>query len=92
MDDDSNIVYFGKLKEEDSCYLVSIVVEEELSYVKKIIKDLFKYSLELEEIKKDKLAFNKNTPCSAQEIKSPCFGLMKLIFLSFSVSKELSTN
>ena len=74
MDDDSNIVYFGKLKEEDSCYLVSIIVEEELSYVKRIIKDLFKYSLELEEIKKDKLAFNKKLEIPRNIFENPYNG------------------
>ena len=74
MDDDSNIVYFGKLKEEDSCYLVSIIVEEELSYVKRIIKDLFRYSLELEEIKKDKLAFNRRLEIPRNIFENPYTG------------------
>lgn len=73
-DSDSSIVYFGKVKDEGNCYLVSIVADEELSYVKKIIKELFRYSLELEEIKRDKIAFNKKLEVPKNIFENPYNG------------------
>jgi hypothetical protein len=60
LNDNSNIVYFGKIiTKDDLDYLVSINNEEELTTVKEKIKQLFKYSIELETIKKEKINFNK---------------------------------
>lgn len=60
INENSNIVYFGKvINKDDTDYLVSISDETELNYVKDSIKELFKYSLELENIKKEKADFNK---------------------------------
>lgn len=58
--DNSNIVYFGKmLFKDDVDYLVSINDEEELSSVKAKIKELFKYSQDLESQKKEKNDISK---------------------------------
>lgn len=58
--DSSNIVYFGKLLIKDGYdYLVSINNEDELSCVKAKIRELFKYSQDLEKQKRENNDINK---------------------------------
>ena len=58
--DNNNIVYFGKLLFDDGHdFLVSINNEEELTCVKGKIKELFKYSQELEKQKREKNDISK---------------------------------
>lgn len=56
----NNIVYFGKILNKDNIdYLVSINNEPELNVIKNKIKELFKYSSELENIKQEKSDLSK---------------------------------